>query len=122
MSDRRSPLVSDPDPTSGTQQGAQPGLHRGARATVHLPQQGLITGDVDEPGLPRIGAAPPHPAILARTVVVPVGQPPRPTEPGLVHAQHPHRLRLDELNRAVHDDRARCTVGQDTPCAAATSD
>ncbi|HEX3305468.1 MAG TPA: hypothetical protein VHS32_04410, partial [Streptosporangiaceae bacterium] len=38
--------------------GGQPGLHRGARAAVDLPQQRLVAGDVDEPGLPRIGALP----------------------------------------------------------------
>ena len=37
--------------------------------------------------------------------MVPVGQPPRPAEPGLVHPQHRRRLRLDQLDRAVHDDR-----------------
>ena len=44
--------------------GGQPGLHRGAGAPVDLPQQRLITGDVDEPGLPRIRAPPPDPAVL----------------------------------------------------------
>jgi hypothetical protein len=31
--------------------GGQPGLDRGAAPPVDLPQQGLVTGDVDEPGL-----------------------------------------------------------------------
>ena len=91
----------DPGPELGGA-GGQPGLHRGAGPAVDLPQQGLITGDVDEPGLPRIRAHPPDPAV----VMVPVGQPPRPPEPGLVHAQHPRRLGLDQLDRAVHDHRA----------------
>lgn len=59
----------------------QPAPHRGAGTPVDLPQQGLITSDVDEPGLPRIRADPPDPAV----VMLPVGQPPWATEPGLVH-------------------------------------
>ena len=35
----------------------------------------------------------------------PVGQPARASEPGLVHPEHRHRLRLDELDRAMHDHR-----------------
>jgi len=34
-----------------------------------------------------------------------VGQPPRAPKAGLVHAQHPNRFRLHELDRAVHDHR-----------------
>ena len=82
--------------------GGQPGLHRGAGAAIDLPQQGLIAGDVDEPGLPRIRALPPDPAVR----VPAVGQPPRPPEPGLVHTQHPYRLRLDQLDRAAGHHRA----------------
>ena len=40
--------------------GGQPGLDRGAAPAVDLPQQGLVAGDVDEPGLPRIRASPPR--------------------------------------------------------------
>jgi hypothetical protein len=110
----------DPGP-EGLGAGGEPGLHRGAGPAVHLPQQGLVAGDVDEPGLPRIGARPAAPAILTRSVMHAVGQPPRAAEPGLVHAQHPHRFRLEQLHQRM-DTTARCTIGHDTPCAAATSD
>jgi hypothetical protein len=89
----------------GSELGAargEPGLDRGAGPPVDLPQQGLLTREVDEPGLPRIRAPPPHPAV----VVLPVGQPPRPAEPGLVHPHHPSRLRLDQLDRAPCHHRA----------------
>ena len=81
--------------------GGQPRLHRSAGPPVDLPQQGLVASDVDEPGLPRIRALPSNSPV----VVVPVGQPPRPTEPGLVHPQHPNRVGLGELDRAAGDDR-----------------
>ena len=48
--------------------GGQPGLHRGTGAAVDLPQQRLVTGEVDEPGLPRIRALPPDPTVLAGTI------------------------------------------------------
>jgi hypothetical protein len=38
--------------------------------------------------------------------MVPVGQPAGPPEPGLIHPQHGHRFRLDELDRAAGHDRA----------------
>jgi hypothetical protein len=85
--------------------GGEPGLHRGAGPPVDLPQQGLLAGDVDEPGLPRIRASPPDPAIPAGAVMSAVGQPPGPAESGLVHPQHRRGLRLEEFDRAVHDDR-----------------
>ena len=43
---------------------SEPGLDRGAGPAVDLPQQRLLAGDVDEPGLPRIGAPPPDPAVV----------------------------------------------------------
>ena len=91
----------DPGPELG-RAGGQPGLHRGAGPAVDLPQQGLVTGDVDEPGLPRIRAPPPHPAVVVRA-------------PSGSHRGRPNRvssmpstvdrLGLDQLDRAVHDDR-----------------
>jgi len=104
----------------GSELGAargEPGLDRGAGPPVDLPQQGLLTREVDEPGLPRIRAPPPHPAV----VVLPVGQPPRPAEPGLVHPHHPSGCGSTS-STAPRATTARCTVGHDTPCAAATSD
>jgi hypothetical protein len=77
--------------------GGEPGLHRGAGPAVDLPQQGLVAGDVNEPGLPRISALPPDPTVVVQAV----GQPPRPPEPGLVHAQHTHRFGLGQLRPGV---------------------
>jgi hypothetical protein len=90
---------------------------RRAGPPVDLPQQGLLTGDVDETGLPRIGAPTPDPAILAGTV----GQPPWPPQPGLVH---PSTVVSSgsRSSTAPCTTTARCTVGHDTRCAAATSD
>jgi hypothetical protein len=106
----------------GSELGAargEPGLDRGAGPPVDLPQQGLLTREVDEPGLPRIRAPPPHPAV----VVLPVGQPPRPAVPGRVSSIPTTRAGCGSTSStAPRATTARCTVGHDTPCAAATSD
>ena len=101
--------------------GGQPGLHRGTGAAIDLPQQRLITGDVDEPGLPRIRAPPPDPAVLAGAVMKPSGnQRGRPNRvssiPSTVVGSG------STSSTAPCTTTARCTVGHDTPCAAATSD
>jgi len=54
-------IEAAPGPQPGPELGRashQPRPHRRAGAAVDLPQQGLVAGDVDEPGLPRIGALP----------------------------------------------------------------
>jgi hypothetical protein len=81
--------------------GGEPGLDHSAGPAVHLPQQGLIAGDVDEPRLPRIRSHPADPAVR----LLAVGQPARAPESGLVHPQHRRGLGLDELDRTQSDDR-----------------
>ena len=60
----------------------QPRPDRGAGPAVDLPQQGLLAGDVDEPGFPGIRALPTDPPGFIHAI----WQPPRPPEPGLIHA------------------------------------
>jgi hypothetical protein len=95
----------------------QPRRDRGAGAATDLPHQCLLTGDVDEPGLPRVATPPPDPAL----VVHPAGQPPWAAEPSFVHPQHRRGLGLGELPRGVGHQRS-LRRGHDTPWAVATSD
>ena len=95
----------------------KPCLHRGAGPAVDLPQHRLITGDVDEPGLPRIRALPADPAASWCPSGNQRGRPNRVSStPSTVVGSG------STSSTAPRATTARCTVGHDTPCAAATSD
>jgi hypothetical protein len=66
--------------------GLQPANDAGAGTALDLAEQALITGEINEAGVPRVGPHPPARLDAKR--------PPGPSAAGLVDAQHPDRLRL----------------------------
>ena len=76
----------------------QPVDHGGAGAALALPQQALIAGQVDEPGVPRVDPHPP-PRLSA---LLPAGL----AAAGLIDAEHPDRIRFGQLCLGVGDKGA----------------
>src|SRR5690625_1993377 len=78
--------------------GEQPLDHHAAGAPRGLPKQTLSTGQIDEPGLPRIRALPGTGLLVA--------DPPRAAEAGLIDTQHRGGLWLTQHRRGAGVDRA----------------
>lgn len=96
--------------------GREPVGHRGAGAPAGLPQQPLLAGQVDEPGVPPI-----HPPSLASgLILLPAGL----IVAGFVNTQHRRRLRLYQylVGQLVHtrlhcgsaQPMLRCNLGNTT--------